>query len=129
VTCLVSVWLLQGREKRKRTSNHLSPASHHCNNERILLPHMLSLLCSSLFPRCCVRRKPPRPPSLLPSSPAIVKRATKNDNRDRGGSACSRPDGQPLTRRQARVKELAELKLQGLVKLKRVVNDDPKRKL
>jgi hypothetical protein len=33
------------------------------------------------------------------------------------------------TRRQARVKELAELKLQGLVKLKRVVNDDPKRKL
>jgi hypothetical protein len=33
------------------------------------------------------------------------------------------------TRRQARVKELAELKLQGLVKLKQVVNDDPKRKL
>jgi hypothetical protein len=33
------------------------------------------------------------------------------------------------TRGQARVKELAELKLQGLVKLKWVVNDDPKRKL
>jgi hypothetical protein len=33
------------------------------------------------------------------------------------------------TRRQARVKELAELKLQGLVKLKQVVIDDSKRKL
>ncbi len=33
------------------------------------------------------------------------------------------------TCRQAMVKELAELKLQELVKLKRVVNDDPKRKL
>ncbi len=31
--------------------------------------------------------------------------------------------------RQARVKALAELNLQGLVKLKQVVNDDPKKEI
>ncbi len=36
-----------GVKKRQRTSNHLSPASHHCNDECILLQHMLSLYQSS----------------------------------------------------------------------------------